>query len=78
MGSTLIFKKIHEENELTWKDTARVLGYFISEALDMVTLMKKLIYLSAELTKTAKIHQKVTIKVQHHCLLSLQIGSLWN
>ena len=35
MRSTLIFKNIHEENELKWEDTARVLGQFISEELDM-------------------------------------------
>ena len=33
--STLIFKNKHEENELTWENTARVLGQFISEELDM-------------------------------------------
>ena len=35
MRSTLIFKNIHEENELTWEDTARVRGKSISEELDM-------------------------------------------
>ena len=34
MRSTLIFKSIHEVNELTWEDTARVLGQFICEKLD--------------------------------------------
>ena len=34
MRSTLIFKSIHEVNELTWEDTARVLGHFICEKLD--------------------------------------------
>ena len=29
------FKNIHEENELTWEDTARVLNQFISEELNM-------------------------------------------
>ena len=35
MRSTVIFKNIHEENESTWEDTARVLGQFISEELDI-------------------------------------------
>lgn len=35
MRSTFIFKNIRGENELTWEDTARVLGQFISQELDM-------------------------------------------
>ena len=33
--SILRFKNIHEENELTWEDTARVLDQFISEEVDI-------------------------------------------
>ena len=42
MRSTLIFKNIHEENKLTWKDTARVPGHFISKVLDMNYSYEKL------------------------------------
>ena len=35
MRSTMIFKNILKENELTWEDTAKVLGHFISDELDM-------------------------------------------
>ena len=35
MRSILIFKNIHEEKDLTWEDTAKVLGKFINEELDM-------------------------------------------
>ena len=35
MRSTMIFKNILKENELTWEDTAKVLGQFISDELDM-------------------------------------------
>ena len=34
MRSTLIFKNIHQENELTWEDTAKVPDRLISEELD--------------------------------------------
>ena len=35
MRSTMIFKNVLEENELTWEGTARALGQFISDELDM-------------------------------------------
>lgn len=35
MWSILRFKTIHDENKLTWEDTARMLGQLISEEVDI-------------------------------------------
>ena len=47
MRSALIFKNIREENALTLEDTARVLGQFISEELQLPTkcLRKTLVFI---------------------------------